>query len=200
VAIGPEYDQVALAEDLALLDETKGVVSVNECSVVLVVQFISALVSRQVFLPGDMEGDGMSKALARWDSHRDNVGRVGTFDVVKAPHHGSSNGHSVQLADRIAHPGKSSVLISCGTSYDLPSWAVLSDYLDRDWRVYCTSTRQAMGRPRNALQSTQRGKRSGRPLSAVVTNNLIVRANGYGFFSTSPKAARIQRAHLNAYI
>jgi len=199
VAVGPEYNRLAVAEDAALAEISNASLSVNECSIVLVVQLVSAFVSRRMFLPGDMEGDGLSKALTRWDTHPDNVDRSRDFDVVKAPHHGSINGHDVALADRIARKNKSVLVISCGTSYNLPSKSVISDYLDRGWQVYCTSPRQSATRPKNALQVTQGGNRLRQPTVTTETYDLKVSAGKFTGLAVTPTAAGIERADLNAY-
>jgi len=199
VAIGPEYNKLVISEDTDLAGIPHDPLSVNECSVVLVAQLLTRFVSRRIFLPGDMEGDGMSKALSRWDGHPDNVDGNYNFDVIKAPHHGSINGHDVKLSDRIAQKNKSVLVISCGTAYGLPSKTVISDYVDRGWRVYCTSPRQFATQPKNALQATQFGKGKAQPPLTATTHNLIVVAGGVLRFSVTPSAARIHRANLNAY-
>lgn len=199
VAVGPEYAQLATAGDAALAGISDASLSVNECSVVLVVQLVTEIVSRRIFLPGDMEGDGMKKSLTRWDSHPDNVDGNRTFDVVKAPHHGSINGHDLALADRIARQDESVLMVSCGNSYGLPSRRVLSDYLDRGWRVYCTSPRQSVVRRMSALQATQQRNRLHQLPVAIGTYDLAVTVGRIAGIKTTPATARIERHHVNAY-
>jgi len=196
VLVGPAVAALARAQDRALL-KLGGLPDINELSIVLVVQLVTRLTSCRMFLPGDMEGYGMKLALQRWDTHPDNVDSVTTFDVIKAPHHGSVNGHEVELADRISRRGRSVLNISCGISYDLPSRKVIADYLDRGWRVYCTTPRLAQLKASNALQGIHaRGKKSG----SRASYDLNVSARPVLGLKVGPSAAEVKRAHLGAYL
>jgi beta-lactamase superfamily II metal-dependent hydrolase len=196
VVVGPVVSAIAGAQDRALLDLGK-LPDINELSVVLVAQIVTRLISCRMFLPGDMEGDGMSQALARWDTHPDNIGPISTFDVIKAPHHGSVNGHDLQLANRIPNNGRGVLSISCGTSYDLPSRKVIADYLDRGWDVYCTMPRVAQSKPINALQGMHtRGRNSESPASY----DLTVSAIPFLGLRAQPIAAKVEQRQLAAYV
>jgi hypothetical protein len=196
VAVGPDYDRVVSAEDAALAKLTHPALSVNECSIVLVAQYVTRFASHRFFLPGDMEGVGLTQALSRWDAHPDNVGQLRTFNLVKAPHHGSLNGHDPAITARIAKKGSSVAVISCGSSYDLPSRQVLSDYLAAGWRVYCTSPRTTTAKPQTALQATNRASSI---KSRPPTYDICVTAGKLGGLSVKPVDARVQSHQLAAY-
>ena len=196
VAVGPDYDRLASAEDAALAKISHQPMNANDCSVVLVAQYVSRFASHRFFLRGDMVGAGLTQALARWDGHSDNIEKVRTFDLVKAAHHGSKNGHDLAVAARIARKGSSVVVVSCGTLYNLPSRNVLADYLANGWKVFCTSPRTTQGKPRSALQATSRG-------ASATFNPLVydicVTAGRFGGLSATPAAAQIQVHQLAFY-
>jgi len=158
VVVAPSTTVLANADDRALLGLRGARPNVNELSIVLIAQQGSPAAACRMFLPGDVEGDGLTKALTRWDVHPDNIASSADFDVVKVPHHGSVNGHDAALVARIAVKGVSVAAVSSGTRAGSPGSAVINDYLSMGWRVHCTSPRGTQSGASSALQLTAVGK------------------------------------------
>ena len=158
VVVSPNTTTVANSGDCALLEIPGGKPNINELSIVLIAQEVASAGACRMFLPGDVEGDGLTGALAKWDKHRDNASSATTFDVIKVPHHGSKNGHDHALVARIATKGTSVAAISSGTRAGCPGQSVLADYLAIGWRVHCTAPREAQSATSSALQRTAVGK------------------------------------------
>jgi beta-lactamase superfamily II metal-dependent hydrolase len=197
VVVAPAVQQLADAQDRALLGK-KGLPNVNELSVAIVVQRVAKGSSCRMFLPGDLEGNGMTTALGCWDRHSDNTHRARNFDVIKVPHHGSVNGHDQNLFSRIAQTGESVAVISCGQLFNLPRQSVVGDYLNSGWRVFCTSPRHALPQRSSALQQTLSSRRSMTTQSAV-GSDIVVEAEPSKPLQVDPGHLEIRSADLPAY-
>jgi beta-lactamase superfamily II metal-dependent hydrolase len=158
VVVSPSTTVLANSGDRALLEMPGGKPNINELSIVLIAQELVPAGACRMFLPGDVERDGLTGALARWDKHRDNPSSATNFDVIKVPHHGSKNGHDPDLVARIAAKGVSVAAISSGTRVGCPGKSVLTDYFAAGWRVHCTAPREASSATSSALQRTSISK------------------------------------------
>jgi beta-lactamase superfamily II metal-dependent hydrolase len=198
VVVSPSTTVLANSGDRALLKMPVGKPNINELSIVLIAQEVASSGACRMFLPGDVEGDGLTGALSRWDERRANPSSATTFDVIKLPHHGSKNGHNSALVKRIANKGSSIAAISSGTRAGCPAKSVLMDYLTTGWRVHCTAPRQAPSATSSALQRTTIGKaRSSGGLHARFDIRVVVAAGKA--VNVTPAESEVVQSDLTAY-
>ena len=206
--IAPSWGLQGTATDTTLL-EGKSDTQPNDLSVVLVVRWASGKGKvHRLLLPGDAEGVCLDFALQTWASHEHNVDKEQGFDLIKVPHHGSTNRHDVSLCRTIAAPGRSVAVISCGTHYGLPAREVLADYLRHGWRVFSMCVRHppgpgglgSPGIPRCALRDFhQRGRSS--PSVPASRMDVVVRLGPrMKQPNVSPTSAGISTGDLPHYV
>lgn len=91
---------------------------------------------------GDAGPRELGAALSVWRELAVEHGRSRSLDVVKVPHHGSLQSHTIRLCGA-KRPGTVSccAAISAGTLAKLPDREVIRDYLARGWKVLLTTRR-----------------------------------------------------------
>jgi beta-lactamase superfamily II metal-dependent hydrolase len=198
VVVSPNTTDLANSGDHALLGIAGGKPNINELSIVLIAQELASAGACRMFLPGDVEGNGLTGALARWDKHRENASSATTFDVIKVPHHGSKNGHNLALVNRIATKGSSIAAISSGMRVSCPARSVLTDYLTTGWRVHCTAPRNAQSATSSALQRTavSRARSSGDHLTNF---NIRIVVEPGKVVNATPAESEVVQSDVTAY-
>jgi hypothetical protein len=140
-----------------------------------------------IFL-GDMAGDGVNRALQRFDSDPE-------FDLVKVAHHGSLDSHT---GSRIVECGKSKLAIAAicsGADYEvLPDREVMREFLEQGWRVLLTCKR-LLPRKNSLIDAFGKVRLGAR----VQGQTVRVFWSGTGIPTWSPENAEVLRSELENY-
>jgi hypothetical protein len=168
----------------------------NLISLVLVLRMRGAL-NGDALLVGDTDGAGLNQALKALSDHDE--GTPCQFDFLKVAHHGSLDSHRDSDICSTGRPtGDAVAAISAGTDYDvLPDREVISDFINRGWRVVITTKRINRAQPDRALALATRGK----PMStaSAVRNTIVAKWTEQKGFEWGPPDAEVTRAELGNY-
>ncbi len=145
-------------------------VDLNALSIVFMLAIAAPTPVLAVF-PGDLLSTQWELALETWNWRRAEQApwipaKYGPA-LIKVPHHGSFKSHDSSVLRRGGYKGKRVALLSVGRKtkkLDLPSRAVLRDYLQHKFAIESTTIR----RPGRKLhRNTKTARRSGRAASPV---------------------------------
>lgn len=194
IPIAPEESLVITTTEQVLQGQTP-TASANDLSVVIVAQLHIHQTFYRALFPADSSTPQLMRALKIWSEHDENSEGSVQFDVVKVPHHGSSNGHWPDLCTKCTSKRSRVAAISVGERYRLPKRVVISDYQRRGWTVVATTTRHAPQKPNRLIEQFAR-RGSSEPECS--THDIVISCNETGLAWT-PLDAEISETDVLNY-
>jgi hypothetical protein len=192
IALAPRSSKVALAAYRELAGDSPAL-TINDLSVVLVLQVANEDKVFQAIFTADVETEQLERAIQTWRRREENLTRDAAFQVTKIPHHGSGNGHCAALVSA-RQSGRSIAAVSVGTRYRLPKRHVVAAYQKGGWTVLSTTTTHAEPRKATTLISQfSRAARTDATADAVQrTQDIVVTWGPTQGVEFSPAEARFK--------
>lgn len=170
--------------------------SVNQLSLILLLQVRSNDVSLDALLAGDAEPASLSRALEGFgQGSQTESGRL-ELDIVKVPHHGSAKSHCANLCGAKRNSDRAIAAISAGTRRALPDREVMREYADAGWTVLVTTKRFGLRRKDSPLTLSGVAKRD---QYSVDTHNIHICWDKNSGLAWEPVAAFVSPQELEFY-
>lgn len=173
----------------------------NPLSIVLVLAVKDDAGCSNVLLAADADKDGIENALTVWGERAVESERTPEFDMVKVPHHGSTESHVPRLY-KVRRSGDHPrvTCISAGTRPGLPSADVMRYCLDNQWTVLLTTKRKVrdpLARGNRAIDVANRAERL--VPDTVEEYDLCITWSAARGLEWSPSDAELHRGELHVY-
>jgi len=136
-----DHRRIVTSDLRKLTAKPTAVAAANALSLVVALTASAGAESFNALLGADAEVDSLAKSLSCWQNHCARYSCRQTFDVIKVPHHGSKHSHHSPVCGTKPAGIAAVAAISAGTREALPDRKVIEAYLNADWTVMCTTTR-----------------------------------------------------------